>query len=82
MSLSERITRQFLDSIDTKKRSLELLAEPIERAVVPPNVAFFSSKTTLAPAERAPIAAATPVPPPPTTTTSNFINRSWLWKTR
>ncbi len=33
MSLSERINRQFLDSIDTKKRSLELLAEPIERAV-------------------------------------------------
>ena len=49
------------------------LIDPIERAVVPPSVAFFSSNTTLAPLLRAPIAAATPVPPPPTTTTSVLI---------
>lgn len=33
MDLAERIERQFLDSIDAKKRSLEVLADPIERAV-------------------------------------------------
>jgi len=33
MNLSERITRQFRDSIDAKKRAHELLADPIERAV-------------------------------------------------
>lgn len=48
MELSERITRHFLDSIDTKKRSLELLAEPIERAIELMTAALANDRKILA----------------------------------
>jgi len=33
MEIAERISQHFLDSIEAKKRSLEVLREPIERAI-------------------------------------------------
>lgn len=48
MNLSERIAQQFVDSIDTKKRSLELLADPIERAVELMTAALSNDRKILA----------------------------------
>ncbi len=46
------------------------LIEPIDQAVEPPSVGFFSIRATDRPAARASMAAASPEPPPPTTITS------------
>jgi hypothetical protein len=47
------------------------VTEPTDHAVEPPSEALFSRSTTVHPAVRASIAAASPAPPPPVTTTSN-----------